>query len=125
MSTSNCESAWLPGKRIKPREAKEMQREEAPAQKKFRHVSPKNLRVALLPAHITKAFFPELERSVAERVSWFMDLAEPPTEPHSEWQLQAFHHVSKTMSRHEILAAISAPLSAGGLGILSAAAPLE
>ena len=111
----------------KTKGGKKKGKEEALAQKKFRHMSPKNLTVVLLPAHITKAFFPELECSVAERVSLFVDLAEPPTEPHSEWQLQAIHHVSKTMSAHEILAAISAPLERlpGGLGILSVSAPME
>ena len=84
-------------------------KKEPPAQKKFGHMSPKNLTVVLLPTHITRSFFPELESSVAKRSNLFVDLADPPLEAQSEWQLQAIHYIGKTMSAHEILAAISAP----------------
>ena len=94
---------------------------------RFRHMTPRNITVVLLPVRIVHAFFPDLEEDLGRYFVQFVNLMDPLEQQVFDMSLHGMHLVGKTMSAHEILATISAPARPlpGGLGILAVPIPLE
>ena len=102
-------------------------KEESPGEKKLRFMTPISMTLVQLPQSIVNTFFPDILKDCSAFYRSACTLADDELTARGAWELAGLQLISRTMSAHEILSAISVRPERlpSGLGILAVPLPIE